>query len=150
MPWHSWEQFHGVCIVLLSKRAGHATGGGALIPFFQLTLGLAFPLSFMNGATAWGNLTHWWLAFLAVFCVMQFIAYLSWDYGMRMGNIVVLSLCADFIPWLSLIACHFLLRVKIENTTIVAMILLVMGAMIARYGTQQKKIALMQEERPVP
>lgn len=121
-----------------TKRAGDSTGGGSVVPLFQLTLGIALPISFLPNYATWDNLTGWWPLFLFGFCIMQFIAYLSWDYGMRLGNIIILSLCADFIPWLSILACHFLLGVKIEAKTIAAVIFLVLGAMIARYGTMQR------------
>jgi drug/metabolite transporter (DMT)-like permease len=128
----------------ISKRAGAVTGGSSVIPFFQLTLGLALPLSFLPGNASWGGATYYWTLYLGCFCVAQFVAYLSWDYGMRLGNIVVLSLCADFIPWLSFVTCYLFLNVKIEGKTIIAVILLVLGAMITRYGTLQKRMGASQ------
>ena len=123
----------------LSRRAGEATGGGTVIPFFQLTLALALPLSFLPGYATWENLKGWWYLLLGGYCILQFLAYLSWDFGMRKGNIVALSLCADFIPWLSLFTSYLLLGVTLENKTIIAAISLVAGAMITRYGTLQKE-----------
>ncbi len=64
-----------------------------------------------------------------------FIAHQSWNYGMQHGNVVALSLCADFIPWLSLISAHLFLHAEITPTTMIAAFALVMGAMITRFGT---------------
>ena len=123
----------------LSRRAGDATGGSTMIPVFQLTLGLLLPVSFMPGMATWGGLTAWGPLILAVYCFIQFLAYQSWDHGMRRGNVIVLSLCADFIPWLSLLSANLLLGVDIGGRTVISAISLVMGAMITRYGTLHKK-----------
>ena len=48
---------------------------------------------------------------------------------------MLLSLCADFIPWLSLAAANIMIGADIGLTTVVSAILLVFGAMITRYGT---------------
>ena len=122
----------------LSRRAGNVTGGGSVIPFFQLTLGLILLFSFVPGFSTWGNLTGWWPVLLFGFCVLQFVAYLCWDFGMRLGNVVVLSLCADFIPWLSLLGAYLLVGSDIEGKTILSAVCLVLGAMVTRYGTLQK------------
>jgi drug/metabolite transporter (DMT)-like permease len=127
----------GLCSAL-SRRGGDAAGGSMVIPFFQLTLALALPISMLPGVGQWQNLTGWWPLWIGVYCAIQFLAYQSWDFGMRRGNIVILSLCADFIPWLSLLAAHLFLHVEIGQRTILAAILLVTGAIITRYGTKQQ------------
>ncbi len=134
----------------LSRRAGDATGGGTLIPLFQLTLGVALPISFMPGMATWHNLTPLYGILFGGYCVLQFLAYQSWDYGMRRGNVVALSLFADFIPWLSLLSAALLLGVDIGHKTVVSAITLVMGAMITRYGTLQKKTSPPPFEMPEP
>jgi drug/metabolite transporter (DMT)-like permease len=134
----------------LSRRAGDETGGGAVMPFFQLTLALLLPVSFMPGMATWGNLTALGFAIMTGYCFLEYLAYQGWDHGMRKGNVVILSLCADFIPWLSLFATSILLGVDIGGKTVVSAISLVMGAMITRYGTLQKKSALPPFEMPEP
>ena len=125
----------------LSRRAGEETGGSAAIPLFQLTLGLSLPAALLTGSATWENLTVWWAALLGGYAILQFIAYLCWDYGMRKGSVIVLSLCADFIPWLSLFSAYVLLQSDIGVKTVFSAITLVIGAMITRYGTLKKKIS---------
>jgi drug/metabolite transporter (DMT)-like permease len=119
----------------LSRRDGGATGGSQAIPLFQLTLGLTLPLSLVVAPSAWLQVNGWWPAVLALFCAMQFIAYLAWDFGMRNGKVVVISLMADFIPWISLIATALLLQATIEPRTEIAALALVAGAMLTRWST---------------
>lgn len=119
----------------LTRRAGHETGGSAVIPAFQATLATALPISWIPGMATWHQATPFLLVCLAFWCALQFFAFRAWDLGMRKGNIVVLSLSADFIPWLSLLAMRTLLHIDIEQKTIISAILLVAGAMMVRYGT---------------
>ena len=132
----------------LSRRAGDATGGSSVLPFFQLTLGLALPVSLLPGISMWSNLTADLLLLLCIICIVQFIAYLCWDSGMRRGNVVILSLCADFIPWISLLTSYLVLGTEIGNRTTASAICLVIGAMITRYSTLQKSPDLAKEELP--
>ncbi len=122
----------------LSRRAGEASGGGAVIPYFQLTLALALPYSFIDRPLATWTLDTYGSVLVAIYCSMQFLAYLFWDYGMRQGSVVLLSLFADFIPWISLTAAALFLGVEIEFKTVLSVIAMVLGAMITRYGTLNK------------
>lgn len=129
----------------LSRRGGDASGGGAVVPLFQITLGLALlplsflPLTFLPGIATWGNMTPLIALIFAGYALCQFCAYLCWDHGMRKGNIVFLSLCADFLPWLSLALAWVLLDAEIGMKTVLSGILLVAGAIMTRYGTLAKK-----------
>lgn len=123
----------------LSRRAGEETGGSSVLPFFQLTVGLFLPLSFLPGMSSWEGISTYGPYMMAGFVCMQFLAFLAWDNGMRRGNVVILSLCADTIPWLSLAATSFLLNMEIGQGTIISSICLVMGAVVTRYGILQKK-----------
>jgi drug/metabolite transporter (DMT)-like permease len=123
----------------LSRRAGDATGGNLVLPFFQCTLALALPFSFFDAQSKWDHLTGWLALLLCGYSVLQFIALLSWDLGIRRGNIVILSLGADFIPWLSLFTFSVMFHTEIETRTVLAAVLLVAGAMITRYGTLPKR-----------
>jgi drug/metabolite transporter (DMT)-like permease len=119
----------------LSRRSGNASGGSATIPLFQLTIALAFPLSLLNGFSHWENLTPHLLLFLFFYGGVIFIAMLCWQYGIQHGNIVVLSFAADFTPWISLLCYSVMYHVLIGTYAILAACLLVIGAVIARYGT---------------
>lgn len=54
---------------------------------------------------------------------------------MRKGSVVVLSLAADLIPWISLCAAWIILDVDIGYKTVISAAFLVLGATITRYGT---------------
>ncbi len=125
-----------------TRRSGEATGGGTVTPIFQLTMALFLPFAFMNGAPFLTHFTGWLPLLLGFYAFIQFFAYQCWDVGVRKGNVVILSLFADFIPWLSLLTAHFMLGLDIGIKTVLSAVLLVSGAMIARYGTLQKKLKL--------
>jgi drug/metabolite transporter (DMT)-like permease len=119
----------------IARKYGKETGGGAIIPYYQLTLGLALPFYFMSGSAMIWQLPLWVGLSLIGWGVLFFLAHQSWNYGVHRGNIVALSLCADFIPWLSLISAHLFLHAEITTSTMIAAFTLVIGAMITRYGT---------------
>jgi drug/metabolite transporter (DMT)-like permease len=118
----------------LSRKYGSETGGGSAIPFYQMMLTPFLALAFVFDFEIFISeaLT---IFYLVIYSFFGFLAYMAWDYGMRKGNVVILSLFADFIPWLSLIFAALILKVEIGPKTILSAILLVLGAMITRYGT---------------
>jgi drug/metabolite transporter (DMT)-like permease len=122
----------------LSRREGDATGGSSVLPIFQATLGLALPISFLPGMATWARLTPVSALLLVAYCFLLFLAYGAWDLGMRQGNVVVLSLFADLIPWLSLAATNLMLHIDIGRNAVFSAGVLVLGATLARYGTLQK------------
>jgi drug/metabolite transporter (DMT)-like permease len=132
----------------LSRRDGDSTGGAAVLPIFQATLGLALPISFLPGMATWAHLTPMAALLLFAYCFLLFLAYIAWDLGMRKGNIVVLSLLADLIPWISLVSASLMLHVAIGRTVVFSAVVLVLGAMTARYGTLQKRPAVAAYEEP--
>ena len=123
----------------LSRRSGNASGGIATIPLFELTIALVFPLSISNGFGHWENLTPYLLLFLCLYGCSLFIAMLCWQHGIQHGSIVALSFAADFIPWVSLLSYGFLYHTTVDAYTVIAALLLVVGAIIARYGTVPRK-----------
>jgi drug/metabolite transporter (DMT)-like permease len=130
--------FDAVCWGLysaISRRSGTVSGGSGVIPIFQGTLGLMLPVLFLPAMHQWSHGSVLMIAAVGAYCFLQYLAYLSWDIGMRLGNIVVLSLIADFIPFVSLVASHFMLGVDIGNRTIFSAVFLVSGAMVTRYAT---------------
>ncbi|HWZ52334.1 MAG TPA: hypothetical protein VNW54_12810 [Granulicella sp.] len=132
----------------LSRRAGDATGGSTVLPIFQATLGLALPISFLPGMATWTRLTPLSALLLVAYCFLLFLAYSAWDLGMRQGNVVVLSLFADLIPWLSLGATNLMLHIDLGRNAVFSAGVLVLGATLARYGTLQKMPVLAAYEEP--
>jgi drug/metabolite transporter (DMT)-like permease len=132
----------------LSRREGDATGGATVLPIFQATLGLALPASFLPAMATWTRLTLVSGLLLVGYCFLLFLAYIAWDLGMRRGNMVVLSLFADVIPWLSLISSNVMLHIAIGRAAVFSAVLLVAGAILARYGTLQKKPVVAAYEEP--
>lgn len=124
----------------LSRRAGDSAGGSSVLPIYQFTLAALLPVSLAPGLAHWQNAGKTDFLFMAVYCFLLFLAYLSWDFGMRKGNVVVISLCADSIPWLSLFSAHLILDVEITARTMVSAATLVLGAIVARYGTLRKNL----------
>ncbi len=122
----------------LSRREGDATGGATVLPIFQAALGLALPISFLPGMATWTRLTPVSALLLVAYCFLLFLAYVAWDLGMRQGNVVVLSLLADLIPWFSLAVTNLMLRIDIGRNAVFSAGVLVLGATLARYGTLQK------------
>ena len=120
---------------VLGRKYAHETGGAIAIPYFQLTLATCLPFYFTSHAMMPWELPTSLLTILLIFSICQFLAQQSWFYGTRHGNIVVLSLVADFIPWLSLISAHLFLGAEITISTMIAAVTLVAGAMITRFGT---------------
>jgi drug/metabolite transporter (DMT)-like permease len=123
----------------LSRRFGPQTGGASVLPLFQATLGTALVFSLLPGSTAWSHFTLRAAVLLAGYCFLLFVAYLTWDTGMRFGNVVLLSLFADLIPWLSLLTTSLMLHVSIPPQAAIAAVVLVAGAIITRTGTTQRQ-----------
>lgn len=131
-----------------SRREGTATGGATVLPIFQATLGLALPISLLPGMATWTHLTRTAGFLLLAYCFLLFLAYIAWDLGMREGNVVVLSLFADLTPWLSLASASLMLHIAIGSKAVFSAVVLVLGAMIVRYGTLQARPVVAAFEEP--
>ena len=118
-----------------SRAYGRITGGGDVVPLFQLTLATTLPVSLFFGYPVRWELGLSGTSLFLLYSFFLFLAFRAWDIGMREGNVVILSLSADFIPWLSIGASALFLGVPIETHTIVSALGLVMGAMVTRLGT---------------
>ncbi len=132
----------------LSRRYGDATGAAMVLPLFQATLGLALPISLLPGRSTWARLGPGPLLLLVGYCFLLYLSYAAWDFGMRRGNVVLLSLFADLIPWLSLASANLLLHVSIGSRALTSAVVLIAGAMLARYGTLQKRPILAAYTEP--
>lgn len=123
----------------ISRKIGDETGGSSAVPVYQIVLGTTLFLSFIPGMATWENLDAPTAIMFIGYGILMFIAYICWDVGMRKGNIVFLSLCADFVPWISLTTAWILLDADLTVKTILSGVMLVFGAIITRYGTLVKK-----------
>jgi len=72
--------------------------------------------------------------FLVGYCLLGFLAFRAWDYGMAKGSVVILSLAADFIPWISLLVSAVFLSVEVLWQARIAAVVLVLGAIVTRSG----------------
>ena len=120
----------------VSRRFAASAGGPHVICLFQLTLVAVLPLWIAAGGS-W-DAASWLrgLPALMAFGAALFVSYLVWDLGLRRGNVVVLSLGADFIPWISLAVAALLLGAPLTTRTGLSVAVLVGGAMVTRYGTR--------------
>lgn len=134
--------FGAVCwgvYTALSRRDGDRTGGSGVLFLFQGTLALALPFSLLPGAAHWAALTPKTTLLLLGYCILLLVAYEAWDYSARRGRMVVLTLFADTIPWISLLATSMIVHVPVSGRAILSAVLLGVGAYITRYGTTQAK-----------
>lgn len=122
----------------ITRRDGQSSGGSGVVPVFQLiSAGIAALMSFQSTQPGQVTLSLFsWPIIIAG--ILNFIAYLCWDIGVRKGNVVSLSLLADFIPWLSLAATSLVLGVTIDPMTKASAGILVVGALTARLGTIER------------
>ncbi len=120
-----------------TRRYGESGGGSAVTPLFLLTCGsIGLLLAWVTAAPSMAVSELSVSGTAVVVGVCNFVAYLCWDMGMRKGNVITLTLLADFIPWLSLVTMSVLLGVSIESRTLVSAFLLVCGGVTARIGAQ--------------
>jgi drug/metabolite transporter (DMT)-like permease len=124
----------------ITRRLGGRAGGRDVVALFQISLALVYPLSLLAGYSVDWNLELSGTSLLLVYCFFMYLAYQCWDHGMQYGNVVIISLGADFIPWLSLGAAAVLLGIPLEFHTIVSAVTLVVGAMVTRFGTLPRPV----------
>ena len=124
----------------ISRRSGDASGGGSVVPFFQLGLSVIALVCAWSGSkehVLYVNGESLVSVFLPIVgnSLHLSLSYAAWDYSMRHGNIVYVSLFADFIPWLSLLVAVPISGITLTSRTVVSAMTLVVGAMLTRYGT---------------
>lgn len=126
----------------LSRRSGERSGGGKVVPYFQLALAACAAGGFIVApSVSVTSLEVFDIAMLLIYSLFLWLSYLAWDHSMRRGNIVYVSLFADFIPWLSLIVAAMIAGSPITPLTVVSAITLVGGAILTRYGTVRRAAA---------
>jgi drug/metabolite transporter (DMT)-like permease len=100
----------------LSRKWGMRSGGVAAIPFVFLCAGvLMLPGRWLFGETSTIRPDTW--PALIFLCVAPLFGHLCWDVGMRRGNIVLPSLLADTLPWISLTFAQLYLGIPIGAGT---------------------------------
>lgn len=129
----SWGTYSAV-----TRRWGNESGGAYVAPVFSFAAALiaAVLLTFVPQPelhVSWD--VFGWVVFGAI---ANSVAFWCWDYGIRRGSLVVVSLIADGLPWISLLAAHFVLGSPLHETTVITAVLLVFGGLCTRYGTLPK------------
>ena len=127
---HAWGLYSA-----LTRRFGEVSGGGAVVPTFMIIVSLVVGgvLFVQDGSLPLISSSFSFAVALAA--LSNVVAYWCWDYGMRHGDVVVLSLLADFIPWISLTVTALALGVTVSGRTMITAGVLVAGALITRKGT---------------
>jgi drug/metabolite transporter (DMT)-like permease len=119
----------------ITRKWGAESGGAFVAPLFSFgSVLVATLLLFLipQQEPQFSLPVLYWVVFGAV---ANSVAFWCWDYGILRGNLVVVSLLADGLPWISLLAVHFVLGAPLHQTTIATAIMLVMGGLCTRYGT---------------
>lgn len=116
-----------------SRYWGLSAGGVIGIPFIMIaTSTILFILRFLFNESS--HFTIGLLPVLSYMLIMPYIAQLCWDIGVRKGDITLLSLLADGLPWLSLTISDISLGLTINSKTWIAAFLIICGAVISRFS----------------
>ena len=115
----------------LNCKWGERGGGVDGVPALMLITSVAMlALRFARGEST--TISAGVVPPLLYMCVIPFVANVCWDIGTRTGNLVVLSLVCDFIPWVSLTVTALYLALPIAPATWIAAGMIVTGALISR------------------
>jgi drug/metabolite transporter (DMT)-like permease len=136
---------------VLNRKWGARAGGLDGLPFVLLaTAAVLCALRFAVGEHA--DFPHCILWPLLYLCVMPLAANACWDVGTRLGNIILLTLLADTMPWASLTATRLYLSIQIGPETWLSAAVIVAGALLARYslltGAQKPRDGVAGEPEP--
>jgi drug/metabolite transporter (DMT)-like permease len=115
----------------LNRKWGDIAGGVQAVPLLMLCAGIALLVlaTFVDQAPTFPPKIIVPLIYL---CATPFLANVAWDIGTRHGNLPLLSLVCDFIPWISLTLTAIYLDIQLEATTLVSAFLIVVGALVSR------------------
>jgi len=122
---------------LARRWAGFSETGG--VPAFLLATGGV--LTFAAGAFEPFPVDGWTvrgaaeLIYLAIFPTL--LAYVLWDFGMRKGNVLVVSIASFFTPLISTLVTCLYLNVPMGTRLWAACGLVVVGAVACRYSIHQ-------------
>lgn len=114
-----------------NKQWGDAAGGAQAIPLLMLITGIALLIlaALSESGPRFSSDTVLPLTYL---CSAPFFANVAWDIGTRRGNLPLLSLVCDFIPWIALTLTALYLEIQLGEATIISAVLIVCGAVISR------------------
>ena len=115
----------------LNRKWGDSAGGVQAIPVLMFSAGMLL-LALAAWTEEFPTFSTETAAPLIYLCVMPFLANVAWDIGTRHGNLPVLSLVCDFIPWISLTLTALYLEVPLGIATILSAGLIVIGAVVSR------------------
>lgn len=117
----------------LNRRWGEKAGGVLGVPLILiLTAEFFLILKLYFGEPT--NITPDIVGPLVYLGFIPLIANVCWDLGIRLGNITILSLLSDFVPWAALTITALYLKVPVGSATFVSAVLIVLGAVISRYS----------------
>lgn len=123
---------------VMNRKWGALAGESAAIPFIMLASSISLiPLILIfEKAPIISNE----IIFPSLYLMISpYIANLCWDLGTRKGNIAVLSLLADALPWASLTVASLYLGITIGIETWISAVIIVVGALISRYSLRVGK-----------
>ena len=128
----------------LNRKWGNSAGGADAIPALMTVTGIIFlPIAFFTHKTP--HPTAETIVPIVYLCLVPFTSNVCWDIGTRQGNIALLSLLADFIPWVSLTLTAVYLNVDIGICTWISALLIVLGAAISRISLKVRQPQVMAE-----
>jgi len=118
---------------VMNRKWGALAGESAAIPFIMLVSSISLiPLIFIFEKSP---IISDEILFPSLYLMISpYLANLCWDLGTRKGNIVILSLLADALPWASLTVASLYLGITIGKETWISAVVIVAGALISRYS----------------
>lgn len=115
----------------LNRKWGELAGGVEAIPLLMFSAG-AFLLCLAVFTEKTPTFSPEILGPLVYLCAMPFMANIAWDIGTRNGNLPLLSLICDFIPWIALTITALYLNIPLSPLTLISAFLIVLGAVVSR------------------
>jgi drug/metabolite transporter (DMT)-like permease len=114
-----------------NRKWGELAGGVAAVPLLMFSAGTVLLLlaTLTEGLPSFSRNI---LGPLVYLCLMPFMANVAWDIGTRNGNLPLLSLVCDFIPWVALTMTSLYLEIPLGPLTLLSAFLIVIGAVISR------------------
>jgi len=123
-----------------NRKWGESAGGVQAVPLLMLITGAAL-LILAALSEVPPKFSSETLAPLIYLCCMPFFSNVAWDIGTRRGNLALLSLVCDFIPWVALTLTALYLKIPLGETTLISAVLIVFGAIVSRFSLIQPKRA---------
>lgn len=116
-----------------NRKWGELAGGVDAIPLLMFSAGTILLIIAML-VEPFPRITSPIIAPLIYLCLMPFAANIAWDIGTRSGNLPMLSLVCDFIPWVALTVTALYLGIELGSQTVLSALLIVVGAVVSRFA----------------